>query len=46
MLSVGEWLETFGMSQYENNFIANGFDNIDFLVSKGDNPCSGVRNTI
>ncbi|XP_052798445.1 ankyrin repeat and sterile alpha motif domain-containing protein 1B-like isoform X2 [Mya arenaria] len=31
MVSVGEWLESLGLSQYENNFIANGFDNIDFL---------------
>ncbi|XP_052239797.1 protein phosphatase 1 regulatory subunit 12A-like isoform X3 [Dreissena polymorpha] len=31
ILSVGEWLESLGLNQYENNFIANGFDNIDFL---------------
>jgi len=33
IVSVGEWLESICMGQYENNFIANGFDNIDFLVS-------------
>ena len=32
MQSVGEWLEAIGMAQYENHFITNGFDNLDFLV--------------
>jgi len=31
MQSVGEWLEVIGMGQYENQFITNGFDNLDFL---------------
>lgn len=30
--SVGEWLESFGLGQYENTLVANGFDDTDFLV--------------
>ena len=33
MQSVGEWLESLGLGQYENAFVANGYDNVDFLVS-------------
>ena len=33
MISIGEWLESIGMGQYENAFVANGYDNIDYLVS-------------
>lgn len=29
--SVGDWLEGLDLPQYENLFIANGFDDIDFL---------------
>ena len=29
--SVGDWLETLGIPQYENTLIANGFDDLDFL---------------
>jgi len=31
--SVGEWLESLGLGQYENTLYANGFDDTDFLVS-------------
>ncbi|KAL4224939.1 Ankyrin repeat and sterile alpha motif domain-containing protein 1B [Mactra antiquata] len=34
MISVGEWLESVGLTQYENAFVANGYDNIDFLDHK------------
>ncbi len=30
--SVGEWLENLGLPQYENTLIANGFDDMDFMV--------------
>lgn len=33
MQSVGDWLETIGLGQYEYTLVANGFDNTDFLVS-------------
>ena len=29
--SVGDWLETLDIQQYENTLVANGFDDIDFL---------------
>ncbi|XP_076451066.1 uncharacterized protein LOC143286967 isoform X2 [Babylonia areolata] len=29
--SVGEWLDSLGMGQYENTLVANGFDDTDFL---------------
>nr|KAG5692404.1 hypothetical protein BaRGS_000688 [Batillaria attramentaria] len=29
--SVGEWLDSFGLGQYENTLVANGFDDTDFL---------------
>ena len=32
--SVGEWLDSLGLGQYENTLVANGFDDTDFLVSK------------
>ena len=31
--SVGEWLDSLGLGQYENTLVANGFDDTDFLVS-------------
>ncbi|KAK7477301.1 hypothetical protein BaRGS_00031489, partial [Batillaria attramentaria] len=32
--SVGEWLDSFGLGQYENTLVANGFDDTDFLGGK------------
>ncbi len=32
--SVGDWLEEVRMPQYENILIANGFDDMDFMVRK------------
>ncbi|VDI68421.1 Hypothetical predicted protein [Mytilus galloprovincialis] len=32
--SVGEWLESLSLGQYENTLYANGFDDTDFLVSQ------------
>ncbi|XP_025086384.1 ankyrin repeat and SAM domain-containing protein 1A-like isoform X2 [Pomacea canaliculata] len=29
--SVGEWLESLGLEQYENTLVANGYDDTDFL---------------
>jgi len=29
--SVGDWLEGLGLSQYENIFITNGFDDMDYM---------------
>ena len=34
--SVGEWLDSLGLGQYENTLVANGFDDTDFLVSTGN----------
>lgn len=31
--SVGQWLDSIGLVQYENHLLANGFDNVQFLVS-------------
>ena len=31
--SVGDWLEGLGLPQYENTLVANGFDDMDFVVS-------------
>lgn len=39
--SVGEWLDSLGLGQYENTLVANGFDDTDFLVSTGN--CGGGR---
>ncbi|XP_053385251.1 ankyrin repeat and sterile alpha motif domain-containing protein 1B-like isoform X2 [Mercenaria mercenaria] len=33
MISIGEWLESLALGHYENAFVANGYDNIDFLDS-------------
>ena len=33
MQSVGDWLEGIGLPQYENTFIANGYDDMEFMVS-------------
>ncbi|KAJ7422802.1 hypothetical protein BTVI_12561 [Pitangus sulphuratus] len=30
--SVGQWLENIGLPQYENHLLANGFDNVQFMV--------------
>ncbi|XP_043943845.1 ankyrin repeat and sterile alpha motif domain-containing protein 1B isoform X6 [Protopterus annectens] len=29
--SVGQWLESIGLPQYENHLLANGFDNVQFM---------------
>ena len=34
ILSVGDWLDSLGLGQYEYTFIANGFDDTDFMVRK------------
>lgn len=31
--SVGEWLESMGLQQYESRLLLNGFDDVRFLVS-------------
>ncbi|XP_078500424.1 ankyrin repeat and SAM domain-containing protein 1A isoform X21 [Lissotriton helveticus] len=31
--SVGEWLESFGLQQYERKLLLNGFDDVRFLAS-------------
>ena len=31
--TVGQWLESLGIQQYESQLVANGFDDINFLVS-------------
>uniref|UniRef100_A0A3B5M233 Ankyrin repeat and sterile alpha motif domain containing 1B n=1 Tax=Xiphophorus couchianus TaxID=32473 RepID=A0A3B5M233_9TELE len=31
--SVGQWLDSIGLVQYENHLLANGFDNVQFLGS-------------
>ena len=33
MQSVGDWLDSLGLPQYENTLVANGFDDMDFMVS-------------
>ena len=40
--SVGEWLDNLGMGQYENMMIANGFDNLDFMVSLPSSPSVAI----
>lgn len=30
--SVGEWLESIGLQQYESKLLLNGFDDVRFLV--------------
>ena len=30
--TVGQWLESIGLPQYENHLMANGFDNVQFMV--------------
>lgn len=32
MQSVGDWLESLAVPQYENTLVANGFDDMDFMV--------------
>lgn len=44
--SVGEWLESIGLQQYESKLLLNGFDDVRFLVSRwvgptGSNECLG-----
>lgn len=34
--SVGEWLESIGLQQYESKLLLNGFDDVRFLVSAAD----------
>ncbi|XP_035379369.1 ankyrin repeat and sterile alpha motif domain-containing protein 1B isoform X3 [Electrophorus electricus] len=31
--SVGQWLDSIGLVQYENHLLANGFDNVQFMGS-------------
>nr|XP_012324699.1 ankyrin repeat and sterile alpha motif domain-containing protein 1B isoform X22 [Aotus nancymaae] len=31
--TVGQWLESIGLPQYENHLMANGFDNVQFMGS-------------
>lgn len=31
--SIGEWLESVGLQQYESKLLLNGFDDVRFLVS-------------
>jgi len=31
--SVGQWLESIGMQQYESKLVLNGFDDVRFMVS-------------
>jgi len=30
--SVGDWLTDLNLPQYENTLVANGYDNMDFMV--------------
>lgn len=32
--TVGQWLESIGLPQYENHLMANGFDNVQFMVRR------------
>lgn len=36
--SVGEWLESIGLQQYESKLLLNGFDDVRFLVSARQGP--------
>ncbi|KAJ8387040.1 hypothetical protein AAFF_G00162170 [Aldrovandia affinis] len=36
--SVGQWLDNIGLVQYENHLLANGFDNVQFMVSTSESP--------
>ncbi|KAK1788785.1 hypothetical protein P4O66_002594 [Electrophorus voltai] len=36
--SVGQWLDSIGLVQYENHLLANGFDNVQFMVSDAHGP--------
>lgn len=36
--SVGEWLESIGLQQYESKLLLNGFDDVRFLVSARRDP--------
>uniref|UniRef100_A0A674HT18 Ankyrin repeat and sterile alpha motif domain containing 1B n=1 Tax=Taeniopygia guttata TaxID=59729 RepID=A0A674HT18_TAEGU len=42
--TVGQWLENIGLPQYENHLLANGFDNVQFMMKQighdGYNPSS------
>ena len=44
--TIGSWLSTIGLGQYENVLIINGFDNIKMLVSSlsyyGNGPISSI----
>ncbi len=35
--SIGSWLTSLGLSQYEASFVANGYDDIRFIVSRSNN---------
>lgn len=38
--TVGQWLESIGLPQYENHLMANGFDNVQFMVRRSLCPWS------
>lgn len=41
--SVGEWLESIGLQQYESKLLLNGFDDVRFLVSSCWDPTGSTR---
>uniref|UniRef100_A0A7N9ANS3 Ankyrin repeat and sterile alpha motif domain containing 1B n=1 Tax=Mastacembelus armatus TaxID=205130 RepID=A0A7N9ANS3_9TELE len=43
--SVGQWLDSIGLVQYENHLLANGFDNVQFMVSDQDLLEIGILNS-
>lgn len=40
--SVGQWLDNIGLVQYENHLLANGFDNVQFMVSANTFLCGVI----
>lgn len=45
--SVGQWLESIGMPQYESKLVLNGFDDLRFMVSTNtSDPVSFSRFTL
>lgn len=40
--SVGEWLESIGLQQYESKLLLNGFDDVRFLVSASGPPLANT----
>ncbi|NXC17643.1 ANS1A protein, partial [Corythaeola cristata] len=41
--SVGEWLESIGLQQYESKLLLNGFDDVRFLVSCWMGPTGSTK---